>query len=81
MDANLFSGESNTFVITAVMMVGYEIIKNLVSMGLRTKATVDEALWKKGVTDSLATLITATQELQQTQHDHIHHTNTLQGRK
>jgi hypothetical protein len=75
-DTSLFTGESNAFVITAIMMVGYEVVKNLVSMGLRTKNTVDEALWKKGVTDSLATLIAATSELKQHQNNDIH-----QGRK
>jgi len=70
-----FSNES-TIVITAIMMVGYEVVKNLVSMGLRTKSTVDEALWKKGVTDSLATLITATTKLQ----EHHNHDNQIQHR-
>jgi hypothetical protein len=67
MDSSVFSGESNTFIITAVMMVGYEVVKNLVNIGLRTKSTVEEALWKKSVTDSLAALITATTELKQQQ--------------
>jgi hypothetical protein len=69
---SLFSGESSTFIITAVMMVGYEVIKNLVSRGLKARETVEEALWKKSVTDSLATLITATTELKQHHNDNVH---------
>ena len=72
MDSSIFSGESSTFVVTAVMIVGYEIVKNLISMGLRTKSTVEEALWKKSVTDSLATLITATNDLKQNHQDVPH---------
>lgn len=73
MDASLFAGESSTFVVTAIILVGYEIIKNLIGMGLRTKSTVEEALWKKGVTDSLATLITATSKLQEYHTDNPNH--------
>jgi hypothetical protein len=69
MEQSLFT-ESNNFIITAIILVGYEIIKTLISMGLRTKATVEDALWRKGVTDSLTTLVAATVDLRRQQDEH-----------
>jgi hypothetical protein len=57
-----FTGSSN-FVITAVILVGYEIVKSLISKGLTTKQTVEEALWKKEVATSLINLIEANNKI------------------
>ena len=55
--------ETPVFVVTAVVLVAYELVKGLIAKGLNSKETVEEALWKKGVTDSLSTLIQLTDDL------------------
>jgi hypothetical protein len=58
-----FLGESTAFVVTAVILAAYELIKGLIARGLKTQEAVEEALWRQGLTDSLTTLIRLNEEI------------------
>ena len=55
--------ETPAFIVTAVILVAYELVKSLIAKGLSSKESIEEALWKKSVTDSLSTLIQMTDRL------------------
>lgn len=52
------------FMLTVVILVAFEIIKGLVGKGLKAKEMAEEAVWKKGVTDSLSALMHLTREIE-----------------
>lgn len=54
--------DSPNLLATGILLVSYEVLKGLVAKGMRTHDAVNEALWKKGVLDSLTTLTKLTAE-------------------